>query len=325
MADQHDGSSTSGSGEGVLGIHSLDHFALTVPELEEARFFYSEFGLDVRESDDGLELYTFGNPHRWAILRKGDRKKLDYLSFGAYEADMPRFRARLAEIGVDLIDPPAGVKSNGIWFRNHDGMPVEIQAAERSMPDTKAEFNVTSVPAGESAAVPRSKAPRVHPRRLAHFLMFTSNVPRDLEFYAKTLGLKLSDRSGDAVAFMHGVHGSDHHLLALAGSDGSGMHHCSWDIGSIQEVGLGAAHMESKGFTKGWGLGRHVLGANYFHYVQDPWGSYCEYSCDIDYIPAGFDWPAEDHPPEDSLYLWGPPLPEGFITNYETQQQPQPA
>ena len=28
-----------------------------------------------------------------------------------------------------------------------------------------------------------------------------------------------------------------------------------------------------------------VLGSNYFHYVRDPWGSFAEYSCDIDYIP----------------------------------------
>lgn len=29
------------------------------------------------------------------------------------------------------------------------------------------------------------------------------------------------------------------------------------------------------------------------------------------------DWPAADHPPEDSLYVWGPGLPDDFITNRE--------
>ena len=59
--------------------------------------------------------------------------------------------------------------------------------------------------------------------------------------------------------------------------------------------------MHDKGWTKGWGLGRHVLGSNYFHYVRDPWGSFSEYSCDIDYIPKDERWPAADHKPEDSF------------------------
>ena len=77
--------------------------------------------------------------------------------------------------------------------------------------------------------------------------------------------------------------------------------------------------MADKGFTQGWGLGRHVLGSNYFHYVRDPWGSYCEYSSDIDYIPVTCDWDPGDHPAEDSLYLWGPQVPKDFVTNYEAE------
>ena len=71
------------------------------------------------------------------------------------------------------------------------------------------------------------------------------------------------------------------------------------------------------GVLKGWGLGRHVLGSNYFHYVRDPWGSHCEYSSDIDYIPANCDWKGGDHAPEDSFYVWGPEPPADFVHNYE--------
>ena len=79
----------------------------------------------------------------------------------------------------------------------------------------------------------------------------------------------------------------------------------------------GASHMADKGFVKGWGLGRHVLGSNFFHYVRDPWGSYAEYSSDIDYVPVDHDWEAKDHPPEDSFYVWGPTPPEEFAVNHE--------
>jgi len=127
----------------------------------------------------------------------------------------------------------------------------------------------------------------------------------------------LSDRSGDNIAFMHGRHGSDHHMLAFVKSSSPGLHHTSWDVPFIDQVGLGAMQMADKGFDRGWGVGRHVLGSNFFHYVRDPWGSYAEYSCDIDYIPADVDWEAQDHAAEDSFYIWGPTPPDDFAENHE--------
>ena len=148
-------------------------------------------------------------------------------------------------------------------------------------------------------------------------LLFTPDVPRALGFYSRVLGLRLSDRSGEIIAFMHGIHGSDHHMVAFAKSNAPGHHHYSWDVGSVSDIGLGAMYMLEQGYARGWGLGRHVLGSNFFHYVRDPWGSYSEYSADIDYVPANCDWPSGDHPPQDSLYVWGPNLPEDFIQNFE--------
>ena len=75
--------------------------------------------------------------------------------------------------------------------------------------------------------------------------------------------------------------------------------------------------MQAAGFNEGWGVGRHVLGSNYFYYAQDPWGSWCEFSAAIDYIPAELDWQALDHPPEDSFYLWGPEIKPIFFANSE--------
>jgi catechol 2,3-dioxygenase-like lactoylglutathione lyase family enzyme len=302
---------------GVLGVHSLDHFSLTVPDLEKAKAFYESFGLEVRREGNGIALYTHGHPHRWGILSEGPKKKLHYLSFGAFEDDLPRFREYLNKVGVERLDPPAGFESNGLWFRDHNGVPIEIRVAEKSSPNAKSVFGAVSAGPGVQGTVARSKAPITQPRRLAHILLYTMDVARAIEFYSKVLGLRLSDSSEGNVAFMHGVHGSDHHLVAFARSAGTGFHHCSWDVGSVQDVGLGAMQMANKGFVAGWGLGRHVLGSNYFHYVRDPWGSYSEYSADIDYIPATVDWPSADHPGEDSFYLWGPDVPEDFVRNYE--------
>jgi len=53
--------------------------------------------------------------------------------------------------------------------------------------------------------------------------------------------------------------------------------------------------------------------------VQDPWGSFAEYSCDIDYIAKTQAWEAGYHKPEDSLSLWGPEPPDYFIQNAEAR------
>jgi catechol 2,3-dioxygenase-like lactoylglutathione lyase family enzyme len=159
---------------------------------------------------------------------------------------------------------------------------------------------------------------QVRPRRLSHVLRFTPDVPRMIRFCAEILGLRLTDRSGDMIAFLHGVHGSDHHLMAFAKGDAPGLHHSSWDVGSVDEVGCGAEQMRAHGYADGWGVGRHVLGSNYFYYVRDPWKSWAEYSFGIDFVPADVDWPAADHLAEDSIYVWGPPLHPEFIVNFES-------
>jgi hypothetical protein len=90
-------------------------------------------------------------------------------------------------------------------------------------------------------------------------------------------------------------------------------------MGSVGGIGLGAMQMAGKGYERGWGLGRHVLGSNYFHYVRDPWGSFAEYTADMDYVPVDKDWDAGVHDAEDSFYLWANAPPEDFARNFEIE------
>jgi catechol 2,3-dioxygenase len=299
-------------------VHSLDQFCFSVPDLSQAASFYDTFGLVTKSEGNKLALQTQGSSHTWGTLVEAPGKKqLQYLSFGAYADDLPRFRERLQQLGIALLPPPAGSESEGLWFRGHDNLLMQIRVAEKSSPDVPSAFGIGDVASVTRGIYARSAAPRVHPRRLSHALLFTTDVVGAIKFYGDVFGLRLSDRSADIVAFMHGVHGSDHHMVAFAKSNAPGLHHCSWDVGSVQEVGLGAAHMAAKGHERGWGLGRHVLGSNYFHYVRDPWGSYAEYSAGMDYVPSSMDWQSTDSAPEDSFFLWGPNPPEDFIINFE--------
>jgi catechol 2,3-dioxygenase-like lactoylglutathione lyase family enzyme len=304
----------------LLGVHSIDHFCFAVPDLAAARDFYTSFGLQATARNQGLALATAGQSHRWGQLVEGPSKQLQYVSFGAFADDLPRFVHRLKQHGIERLDPPPGLgdsPDNSVWLRSPQGHLVEIRAADKVSPNEPSAFVLDPPASVNRGTIRRSEAPRVFPRRLSHVALFTADVGGSIEFFRDILGLRLSDRSLDIVAFMHGVHGSDHHLIALITSSGPGFHHCSWDMGSVQDVGLGTSQMAAKGHAAGWGLGRHVLGSNYFQYVRDPWGSYSEYSAGMDYVPCGTDWQASDSPPEDSMYLWGPPPPPDFATNFE--------
>ena len=235
----------------ALGVHSLDQFVLAVPDASVAQDFYGNFGLDVQAKGNTLELKTFGHEHRWGSVVEGVKtKQMHHLSFGCYAEDLARLKARIEGNGVKLIDPPPGFESNGFWFRNHEGVLIEIKVAPKVSPDHKADSQWITVGEGEAAATTREKSPAVRPRRLSHVLIFTRDIDASLEFYERNLGLRLSDRAADIVAFMHGIHGSDHHLLALVKSSAPGFHHCSWDTASVNDIGLGAMRMADKGWQR---------------------------------------------------------------------------
>ena len=295
-------------------VHSIDHFALNVPDLGEAERFFRAFGLRVDHvgaEDRKLSLYA-ADGHRWARILAADRKSLAYLSFNCFADDLARLREQIAAAGAELVDHPEGV-----WFHDPDGNLIQVKTGPKTSPASKAPSVVSGCPADARGSHMRSQTRPVLPRRLSHVLLFTPDVSRAVDFYRRAIGLRLSDRSGDIIAFTHAPHGCDHHLVAFAKSPARGWHHSSWDVEDLNQVGEGASQMAAAGYAKGWGTGRHVLGSNYFHYVEDPWGSFCEYSADIDFVSAGHEWPAGDFAPEDSLYLWGPAVPENFIRNSE--------
>lgn len=302
-----------------FGVHSIDHFALEVPSLEEAEHFFTHFGLEVEPAGpEQLAMRARVDPHVWARLHKGTHKRLAYLSLNCYADDFDALRRQVAAHGGHAA--PAGapyVDGVGYWFTDPDGNLLQLKPGPRTMPERGAGAAHLPAQPGTRGVLGRSQAAKVHPTRLSHVLLFTPDIDRSIAFFNEAIGLRLSDRSRGAVAFMHAPHGCDHHLVAFAASRSRGWHHSSWDVPGVNDVGLGAEQMRGAGYAEGWGTGRHVLGSNYFHYVRDPWGSFAEYSAEMDYVPAHTSWPAGDYPPEDSLYLWGPEVPASFIHNSE--------
>lgn len=307
--------------ERPCAVHSIDHFVLAVPDLEEARQFFDAFGLAPEMLPDRLLLRAAGSAHVWASIVAGVDKHLVSMTFNCYAEDYEALAARIADMAVAAEPPPQAQHLDGCWFTDSDGNLLQLRVGPKTTIDEKLAPPVPLRPAGRGV-VGRHAAVKVRPDRLSHVLLFATDVARQTAFYRDVLGLRLSDQSAGIIAFMHAMHGSDHHLVAFAKSDHPGWHHASWDVAAMEDVGLGWMQMQQAGYSRAWGPGRHVLGSNYFCYVQDPWGSWCEYSADMDYVSAGEQWPAADHAPEDSLYLWGPPPPADFIVNAEAARAP---
>lgn len=295
-----------------LGVHSIAEFVLTVPSLGEAARFYAAFGLRVEESVDGLKLRAAATDHIWGRVVAGPRKKLAQLTFHCFENELELLHARAIAIGSNPT-----LDASGMWLNDPDGVLLLVRPGPKVTPDS-VEHQQPPLPVNGIGAAPyRRKAQPALPQRLSHLMLLTRSVQTQVDFYTGVLGLQVSDRAGNGVAFLHGPHGSDHHLLALATSDGSALHHLSWDVPTVEDVALGMMRLQAAGYHDGWGVGRHVLGSNYFYYARDPWGSFCELSAQMDFIPAQLDWKAADHPAEDGLFLWGPPIFPGFLENSE--------
>ncbi len=307
--------------EKSAGVHSIREFALMVPDLVEAERFMRGFGLELERTSDQLVVRTGGSDHIWARVFEGSGKRLQYISLGCYESDLQILRKQVRDAGGHEVEAHGHSIEGGFWFTDPEGVLVNVVPATKTMPDRKmlmTDLNVTSNVRGACA---RSEARMVKPTRLAHLAVFTSDVSRSIEFYTSALGLRLSDRSGDIVAFLHGRYGSDHHLLAFIDGGGGGLHHSSWDVPSIEDIGLAKSRILAAGYPRHWGVGRHVLGSNYFNYVKDAFGLWWEHSAHIDYIDQGVVWDSADYPADDALYLWGPDMPEEFPENTERSSE----
>lgn len=304
-----------------MSVRSLLSYALAVPDLDAGRRFYTTFGLEAQERDQHLAFRCRGRDQDQVHLVEGRRKRLDHVRFGTNAGGLASIRSRMADRGISETDAPHNAFGGGLWLRDPDGNAVNLRI-EEPRPARSAPAVVVNNPGHYSrvgiVGCP-SKSP-VRPHRLGHVLLFTPQLEKMMGFYTEVLGMRLSDRCGPVIAFMHLPGGGDHHVVALLSDERSGFHHASFEVGSIDEIGMGAMNVLSAGYKDGWGFGRHVIGSNFFHYVRDPWNSLAEYFCDIDQIPADGSWRAKDHQPQDALYRWGPPVPADFGVNFEAPE-----
>jgi catechol 2,3-dioxygenase-like lactoylglutathione lyase family enzyme len=302
----------------VLGPWS---YTLEVPELEEGIKFYQDAGLTGSMKGKVAGFRGSGESHDSVVLLGGAPvKKLHHVTLRASELDDI---AALVELhGGRPTSAPPGFDEEGLWILDPHGMRIHL--IERSIGEESQESPLFEINAPGRIVRKRRSAMRPGhtyagpaPIRLGHILVFTPDVLASVRFMTEALGMGLADRAQDVIAFCCARRNSDHHVVAFAKSPGVGFHHASFQVADPDAVGRAGRALVNKTGKGDWGFGRHTIGSNFFHYIQDPWGSWFEYYSDMDHIDDYALWTPTNYGMADSLANWGPPVPADFVHNYE--------
>jgi len=304
-----------------MPVQSLLSVTLEVPELEPGVRFYTEAGLIAAVEGDRARFRCAGQDRDCLTLIGGaPAKRLHHITLRA--DDLAGVALRVDWSAGVRIDTPPGCADEGLWVADPHGMRIHLVDRPADPPPAREEPFAINEPgrivrAGRSAMRPTASYQAVRPLRLGHVAVFTPSVRSSVAFMTAALGMGLADQAQDVVAFCCARKNSDHHVVAFAHSAAVGFHHVSFQVRDPDEVGRGGLALLERSGRGAWGFGRHTIGSNFFHYIQDPWGSWFEYYADMDHIEDYSLWTPTNYALEDSLASWGPPVPDDFVHNYE--------
>src|SRR5580692_3958709 len=291
-----------------MSLHGLLSVTIGVPNLEQTAGYYADFGLG--REDGGWFTTTDGG--RQLQLVHSPVRRLVELTVGADDADdLSRTAANLGRLGI------AHTLEGGVLETAEPvvGTRVRIEPAPR-LTQREVPASIYNGPGRidrhDDRAPGFSRADPVRPRKLGHAVLGSTDYLTSTRFFTEGLGFKVSDRIKGVGSFMRCS--TDHHNVLVLSAPVNFLHHTSWQVDDIDDVGRGAqAMLEGNPERHIWGLGRHYAGSNFFWYLKDPAGNFSEYYSDMDCIPEDQLWTPEDLEGARSLFAWGPPPPASFL------------
>ncbi|WP_432989836.1 VOC family protein [Dactylosporangium sp. CA-233914] len=303
-----------------MSLHRLTQIVMGVPNVSETVDYYVDFGLSPHpcgeengsaERDRTRSLATVDGGEQLKISRS-DRRRLLQLGVGVDDPDdLDRAAAGLQAIGITVERSATRVRA----FEPGTEVWVVVEIADRIRQDRTPSpaYNTPGVDArtNQRAAGILRETP-VRPRRLGHVVLGSTDQDRSQRFFAEGLGFKTSDTVPGLASFLRCS--SDHHNVLVQQSPLAYLHHTSWQVDDLDDIGRGATAMLEKDPGRHvWGLGRHHIGSNFFWYLKDPAGNFSEYYSDMDCIVDDAVWAPQVWGEARSLYSWGPPPPPSFL------------
>jgi catechol 2,3-dioxygenase-like lactoylglutathione lyase family enzyme len=295
-----------------VALHRLSQVVIGVPNVEETARYYTDFGLTgVREDSGDWGLRTLDGGEQLRLVYSPLRRLVELTIGVDNQDDLDRVARQLAALGL----PTARDGDRLSAVEPATGARAVLAIGPRLEQDT-----VAATPYNGPGRLERvdGRAPGVlrvapvRPRKLGHVVIGTTDVATTERFFLDGIGFKLSDRIAGAGAFMR--YATDHHNVLALASPVSFLHHTSWQVDDVDEVGRGAMTMlEDHPERHIWGLGRHHAGSNFFWYLKDPAGNFSEYYSDMDCVVDDQLWTPETLEGAKGLFNWGPPPPPSFL------------
>ncbi|MCP9984841.1 VOC family protein [Actinomadura madurae] len=237
-------------------MHRLTGITMGVPDVAATAAYYTEFGLTPAAPEGGDKIARFRTQDggEQLTIRHADLRRLLDLGIGVDDADdldrIARGLRRLdlayerSDAGVTALDPGTGVK-----------VSVSIASRTEPRPDREQSYNAPGRPVrtNERADGVTREGP-VKPRRLGHVVLGSTDYTATERFFIEGLGFKVSDLVSDVAAFLRCS--TDHHNVLVQKAPVSFLHHTSWIVDDVDEIGRGAHHMLAADPSRHvWGLG----------------------------------------------------------------------
>jgi catechol 2,3-dioxygenase-like lactoylglutathione lyase family enzyme len=291
-----------------MALHRLTSIVIGVPNVAATAAYYDEFGLT--QTGDG-RFATVDGGEQLALVAT-PRRRLVELGVGVDDPDdLDRVAAALAKLSVPIertatsliaVDPGTDVR---VVLRIADHIQQVGTAAAPTNGPGRQERRTCRAP-----AILRSNP--VRPRKLGHVVLGSTDIAASERFFINGVGFKVSDTVAGLASFLRCS--TDHHNLLVQQAPVPLLHHTSWQVNDVDEIGRGAtALLKNDPGRHVWGLGRHHIGSNFFWYLKDPAGNFTEYYADLDCILDDQLWEPGVWEGMNGLYNRGPPVPPSFL------------
>jgi catechol 2,3-dioxygenase-like lactoylglutathione lyase family enzyme len=277
-------------------LRRIHHVCLRVADLDDAARRWSiRFGLTERERvEDRVYLACAYEPYSLELARS-DSPGADHAGFElAREVSLDDAAARLDALGV-----PYRRDDWALHLADPDGFGIELLPWRPEDERRPAVARSTETLGG------------FHPRRLGHVNVLTADIDDMRDFYCDALGMRVSDRLGDAGVWLR--LGADHHTVALVDKGYAHFHHLAFEMTDWGELRVAFDHLAQHGRWLAWGPLRHGLGQNLCGYVRIPEEEcFVELYCDMEQLEPDHeprDWPDDVH----SSNVWGILPPRSYF------------
>ncbi|HTH90320.1 VOC family protein [Mycobacterium sp.] len=296
-----------------MSLHRLTHLVIGVPNLDDAAKFYTDFGLTPVHGPGAASERRFGTVDggEQLILVRTPIRRLVEIGVAAQDRDDLRsIQSRLARLNIDsrvdgaelaTVEPATGI---AVKVAVAEPLQQKWQTAEQNYPG--------DIRRPDVRAPALYRETQVRPRKLGHVVFGSTDYATSKRFFMDGLGFRLSDEVQDIGAFMRCS--PDHHNVLVQAAPVSHLHHTSWEVEDIDEIGRGAQDLLAEHPERHvWGIGRHWIGSNFFWYFRDPAGNMTEYYSDMDEVIDDQIWEPGIWGQDKSPNHWGPPMPPSMI------------